>query len=266
MLVFEEFFSRNKFQLRNPGLTYHKMKKIIRRIFFILIIFIPISALAHYIIFPEQTRSILINYSNFNHDGQLYFNPSTPKHKIDSVKFLIESATKRVGNFWGVKTCNPTFIFCETAEDFKKYGSPSPLPALTHIKLGAYIVISSEGADLDIIAHEISHAEFYHRIGFYNWSFKIPRWFDEGLAMQNDYRNYYSEDTLKVTSNNYQNLPDVKKLITGHQFFETNTTEQLMLNFMTAKHVVKGWYTKEKLNKFIEDINKGKDFDQAFDH
>ncbi len=109
------------------------------------------------------------------------------------------------------------------------------IPALTYIKFGSYIVISNEGVDLDIIAHEISHAEFYERIGFYNWSFKIPRWFDEGLAMQNDNRNYYSEDTLKLKSNNYKNLPDVKKLKSGKQFNEEGSHEQIMLNYHDCK-------------------------------
>ena len=241
-----------------------KFKQISKRIALVLLIVIPISALAHFIIFPQQTRSILISYSGFNKDGRLYFNKNTPQNKVDTVKQLIELAANRVAGFWGQKTCNPKYIYCESEEDFKKYGSPYSVPALTHIKLGAYIVISNEGIDLDIIAHEIAHAEFYERLGFYNWSFKIPSWFDEGLAMQNDNRDYYSEDTLKARSNNYKNLPDIKKLKSGKQFNEEGTHEQIMLNFMTARLEVKNWYTKEKLDKLIKDINAGKSFDEAF--
>ena len=241
-----------------------KFKQISKRIALVLLIVIPISALAHFIIFPQQTRSILISYSSFKKDGRLYFNNNTPQNKVDSVKQLIELAVNRVAGFWGQKTCNPKFIYCKSEADFKKYGSRYSVPALTHLKLGAYIVISNEGIDLDIIAHEIAHAEFYERLGFYNWSFKIPRWFDEGLAMQNDNRNYYSEDTLRVKSDNFKNLPDIKKFKSGKQFNEEGTNEQIMLNFMTAKHEVKNWYTKEKLDKFIKDINAGKSFDEAF--
>lgn len=243
-----------------------KFKKITRRALLILLIIIPISACAHFIFFPQQTRSILIDYSGFKKDGRLYFNTNTPQQKVDSMHLLIQLASQRVAAFWGQKTCNPKFIYCESREDFTKYGSPYSMPALTHIKLGAHIVISSDGADLDIVAHEIAHAEFYERIGFYNWSFKIPRWFDEGLAMQNDNRDYYSEDTLKLRSDNYKNLPDVKKMISGKQFNEAGTHEQVMLNIMTAKHEVKNWYTKEKLDKLIRDINAGKTFEEAFGH
>jgi hypothetical protein len=241
-----------------------KFKKIIKSTVLVFLLVIPITAFAHFIFFPQQTRSILINYSNYKKDSSLYFNSITPQNKIDTLKLLVELASNRVAKFWGQKTCNPKYIYCDSDEDFKKFGSPFKVPALTHIKLGSYIVISNQGIDLDIIAHEISHAEFYHRIGFYNWSFKIPRWFDEGLAMQNDKRNYYSDDSLKFKSNNYENMPNVKKLKSGRQFNEEGSPEQIMLNFMTAKHEVKNWYTKKKLDRFIIDINSGKTFEEAF--
>jgi len=241
-----------------------KFKKILKRIFLVLLIVIPVSAIAHFFLFPQQTRSILIGFSDFKKEGRLYFNSNTAKNKIDSIQTLINLASQRVAAFWGQKTCDPVYIYCNTESDFKKYGTSFSAPALTHIKLGAHIVISSQGIDLDIIAHEMAHAELYERIGFYNWTFKIPTWFDEGLAMQNDYRDYYSEDTLKARSDNYRNMPDVKKLVSGKQFHEAGTHEQLMLNYMAAKHEVKLWYSREKLDKLIKDINAGKSFDEAF--
>jgi hypothetical protein len=239
-----------------------KFKKITRRGFLVFFILIPVAALAHFIIFPQQTRSILIDYSNFKKDGSLYFNTQTPQKKIDSLKTLIQLASSRVAGFWQQQTDNATYIYCESDADFKKYGSPYPLPALTHLKFGAYIVISREGADLDIIAHETAHAALYGQVGFFK-KLKIPVWFDEGLAMQVDYRDYYSEDTLKAKSNNFTQLPDVQKLKTGNQF-QQGSHEQIMLNYMTAKHVVKNWYTKEKLDKLVLDLKSGKSFDEAF--
>lgn len=134
---------------------------------------------------------------------------------------------------------------------------------MKHCKLGSYIVLSNDGIDLDIIAHEISHAEFYERVGFYKWSFSVPMWFKQGLAMQNDYRNYYSEDTLQILSDNFKNLPDVKSLKKDDEFY-AGTHEQVLLNYMTAKHEFKTLYTKEKLDKLIKDLNSGKSFEEAF--
>ena len=78
-----------------------KLKKIIRRTVLIFLMVIPISAFAHFIFFPQQTCSILIDYSDFKKDGRLYFNSNTPQNKIDTVKSLIELASKRVAAFWG---------------------------------------------------------------------------------------------------------------------------------------------------------------------
>ena len=240
-----------------------KLSKIIIRTFLVFIILIPIAAFAHFIIFPQETRSILIDYSDFKKEGHIYFNASTQNNKIDSLKSLINQATIRIGNFWGQKTSNPKFIYCDNYDDFKKYCYNPSLPAVTYSKLGAVIVLSADAMDLDIIAHEFSHAEFYNRIGFYNWTFKIPTWFDEGLAMQNDYRDYYSDDTLKVKSDNFKNLPDIKNFKSGGQFL-AGSHDQIMLHYMTAKHEIKNWYTKPKLDKFIKDLNSGKSFEEAF--
>lgn len=79
-----------------------KLKKIIIRAFLIFIILIPIAAFSHFIIFPQETRSILIDYSNFKKEGRIYFNSSTTSQsKIDSLQSLITQASSRIRNFWG---------------------------------------------------------------------------------------------------------------------------------------------------------------------
>ena len=98
-----------------------KLRKLIRRSALILLIVIPISAFAHFVFFPQETRSFLIDFSNFKKEERIYFNKSTPHNKIDSLKSLIIQASIRVGIFWGGKTSNPKFIYCDNAVDFKKY-------------------------------------------------------------------------------------------------------------------------------------------------
>ncbi len=240
-----------------------RLRKIIIRICLVFIILIPIAAFAHFIVFPQETRSILIDYSNFKKEGLVYFNASTPHNKIDSLKSLINQASLRMAKFWGQTTSNPKFIYCENEGDFKKYCVNPSAPAVTYIKFGSVIVLSGDAMDLDIIAHEFSHAEFYERIGFYKFNYKIPSWFKHGLAMQNDYRDYYSDDTLKAKSDTFKTLPDIKSLQSDREFY-AGSQEQIMLNYMAAKHEIKNWYTKEKLDEFIKDLNSGKTFEDAF--
>lgn len=240
-----------------------KLRKISVRDCLVFSILIPITAFAHFIIFPQETRSMLIDYSNFKKEEHVYYNAMTPPNKIDSLRSLINQASIRINNFWGQKTSSPKVIYCDNEDDFKKYCVNHSAPAVTYLKLGSVIVLRADAMDLDIIAHEFSHAEFYKRIGFYNFNYKIPSWFKHGLAMQNDYRDYYSEDTLKVKSNNFKNLPDIKSFKSDGQFY-AGSRQQIMLNYMTAKHEIKKWYTKPKLDTFLKNINSGKTFEAAF--
>ena len=239
------------------------MKKIVLRTFFIVLLMLPVIAFAHYFAFPQESRCILIDFSGFKKEGQLYYTPGTPAGKIDSLKSIIRQASDRIVAFYGQKTCNPTFIYCNTDEEFAKYGTPYSDPATTHFKLGNYIVISNEGIDPDIIAHELGHAEFNTRVGFYAITFKVPVWFNEGLAMQNDNRRYYSEDTLKARSDNYRKMPGIEKINTPALFYG-GTAEQVMLNFMAAKHEVRQWYTPQKLATLIQDMHTNRSFEAAY--
>ena len=161
-----------------------KLKKITIRIFLVWFTLVPIAALAHFLVFPQESRCILIDFSDFEKDERIYYNSNTPQHKIDSLKAILKLASFRADSFWGEKTCNPKFIYCENEEDCEKYMGSLSVPANMKAKLGSYIVISRQGIDLDILAHELSHAELYERIGFYNWNFNLPLWFNPDFAVE----------------------------------------------------------------------------------
>jgi len=238
------------------------LKRILFKIFLILLVFIPLAAFAHSLVFPHETRAILIDFSDFKKDGRLYYHPDTPQEKIDSLHSLIALGAERVEGLYGEKTCHPKFIYCEREEDFLKYSMSSAIPALAHLKLGSYIVLGKEGIDLDIISHEISHAELYERLGFFK-RMAVPAWFDEGLAMQIDLRSYYSEQNLKIKTQDFQNIPDVK-MMNDLRSFQSGTREDIMIHYMAAKYEVGKWYTQEKLLQLIHDIKNGSSFNDAF--
>jgi hypothetical protein len=238
-------------------------KKRFLRLSLIFTSLVPLTCFAHFVIFPQETRTILIDFSDFKKDGSLYFNPATTKNEVDNIESLITKANERITLFWRTAKSSPVFVYCDQAADFKKYSVNPEAPAVTYCKLGEHIVLSKDGIDLDIIVHEISHAELYARVGFYIWTFKLPDWFKHGLAMQNDYRNYYSTDSLKVRTNNLKTMPDITHFKTGAQFYN-GTMNEIMVRYMTAKYFIGKWYTKEKLDRLIQDLNAGKSFDESF--
>jgi len=238
------------------------LKKTLFRVLILIALIVPLAALAHSLFFPHETRAILIDFSGYSSEGRLYFHPETPREKIDSLHTLITLGYGRVHELYGKKTCNPKFIYCEREEDFLKYSMNAAVPALAHLKLGSYIILGSEGIDLDIIAHEISHAELYERLGFFK-RMAVPAWFDEGLAMQVDLRIYYAEENLKVKTNDFQNLPDVK-MMNDLRRFQSGTREDIMIHYMAAKYEVGKWYTQEKLLRLIDEIKDGVSFSEAY--
>ncbi|MFI5193286.1 MAG: hypothetical protein ACHQD7_04495 [Chitinophagales bacterium] len=69
-----------------------KLKKINIRILLIFLLIAPVFAFAHYLIFPQQTRSILIDFSNFKKDSRFYFNRNTPQKRMEELKLTIQQA------------------------------------------------------------------------------------------------------------------------------------------------------------------------------
>lgn len=96
-----------------------KFKKIILRIFLVFLTLIPIAAVAHFIIFRQESRCILIDYSSFKKQGRLYFNANTSSAKMDTLKTLITQGTDRVADFWGKKNGRTKIIYYHNDEDFK---------------------------------------------------------------------------------------------------------------------------------------------------
>ena len=175
---------------------------------------------------------------------------------IQQLSKLKSDAEKKVYEFWkDAGDINYKLIYCETEQDYENYGRAGS-PAVTNMKMGAYVVIPGNMFDVNILSHEISHTVLYRKIGWYRLHFKIPTWFDEGLAMQVDDRDYYSIDTLLNKKAAGIILPDVTQMDTPEKF-HNGSTEQIMLNYSTAKYVVHEWLAKNSLNAFIESINKG---------
>lgn len=237
------------------------MKK--KRLLFGLLLLFPFAGVVHAMVFPQETRCILIDFYDFEQSGQLYYRKGVDPATIAQLESMLASSESRVDEFYGEKTVTPAYIYCDSDEDFLKFGVPFLAPACANMKLGAYVVISKTGLVEDIIAHEIAHTELYNRIGFFNRLRKIPTWFDEGLAMQLDTRPGYSEDSLWASTAGFNQMPDVTQLITAGQF-GGGTSDEVYLNYATAKYEVGKWYTPAKLDLFIEAINQGASFEEAY--
>jgi hypothetical protein len=239
------------------------MKKLLKRTFIITLVLLPLMTFAHFMVFPQETRCIFIPFSNLEKKQNVYYDRTINANQLENLFRLKKVAEDKVKRNWGENALlDYTLIYCNNEKLYNKYGTPNT-PATTQRKLGAYVVLSNDGVDEQIIAHEITHTILYNQLGWYKAILKIPTWFEEGLAMQVDDREKYSIDSLQIKLKNGLVLPDVSTIVTGAKFY-SGDDEAITLHYVTAKYVVYEWLKTHSLSAFIKKMNEGVDFDVAY--
>lgn len=104
---------------------------------------------------------------------------------------IILSAKARIRSRFGPLESQPVVYFFDAPDSYwplalNSYGSTSYLGYKTCVAIGP------NGQNVDVVAHELMHAETASHTGFWARSKKLPIWFDEGLAMQVDFRERYN--------------------------------------------------------------------------
>ena len=180
---------------------------------------------------------------------------------------MIEQAKDRVRTFFGALHFQDetTFIICDDVKLTRKLGEDHGTVIVTFPTEAYYICISDEYLELDILAHEITHAELRSRLSAKAQTV-IPTWFDEGLALQNDYRERYSEAQWVAQTDNGKNTVAHEDMDTAAEFY-SGTKEERRFRYLNAKHDVAEWLEKHGLQGFmalIDRLNGGEDFSTAY--
>ncbi|MCR4787478.1 MAG: hypothetical protein K5888_02725 [Lachnospiraceae bacterium] len=181
---------------------------------------------------------------------------------------MIEQAKDRVRTFFGdVRFQDETiFIICDDEKLTRKLGEDHGtvifyFPSETH-----YICISDEYLELDILAHEITHAELHTRLSAEAQK-AIPTWFDEGIALQNDYREKYSEAQWTQQTDNGKNAVALEDMDTPAEFYAGEAKDR-RFRYLNAKHELDLWMTihgQYGLLELFDKLNDGADFITAYD-
>ena len=165
---------------------------------------------------------------------------------------MIEQAKDRVRTFFGdVRFQDETiFIICDDDKLTRKLGEDHGTVILYFPSETYYICISDEYLELDILAHEITHAELHTRLSAEAQK-RIPTWFDEGIALQNDYREKYSE----------------AQWITQTDNGKKGEAEDRRFRYLNAKHELDVWmisHGQQGLLELLDRLNGGADFNTAY--
>ena len=183
---------------------------------------------------------------------------------IEEAVRLEEQAKQRTEEFFGELTCldSTVIILCDDEKLTKKLGCDHNINSYWFPVKRNYICVSDKYLTQDILAHELTHAELYSRVRSMYFS-RVPVWFNEGLAMQNDYRDYYGEENWALKTGNGENTVAPEDMDEAKEFY-ADPVEQRAFRYMNAKHNVSEWLKTHSLPGLIEKLNSGEDFDTAY--
>ena len=198
----------------------------------------------------------------------VYFNNGYSHDKEEALAIITE-ARERVEGFFGEVSSNPVIIICDDEHALKKMGGATTAMSIAIFRVHSYILISPQWLNVDILAHEISHAEVFNIV--YNGKIRkpdlIPTWFDEGVALLNDYREEYGEEAWIKATNNGQDTISLDDIDTPDKFFTIEDSEKLKLHYIVSGHEVRNWIEKngiEALFDLLKKVNHGNKFRELY--
>jgi hypothetical protein len=204
----------------------------------IIIVFCFAISIAKY---RESISCNFVEYLNFDKVQDNVFVSKDMNHKErESFLNLVDQAFARVQQVYRYTNNKPIFIASASSSSLKpyfsnEYGSTAFAPGR------ACVVIGPKGLNVDVISHELVHAEIFHLLGYWKRLLLLPVWFDEGAAMQVDFRTLYTEQKyIGPTDQLYK----IESLRYGFQFY-SGDDEELTRHYAMAK---------EHLRLFLEKI------------
>lgn len=189
---------------------------------------------------------------------EIFLSPKLPIEKHATIKSLIVKGKNRVNNTFGDMVSTPTIVIVANDEEAAYFGANST--ATTHLTpLGACLILGPQGHNIDVIAHELVHAEVLHRVGWLTHLFNIPIWFNEGVALIVDHREPFLIKNIKSTP---EEIKTVKDKYYGFDFFDEQNTHK---NYLAARLAVNGLEPSSLYEK-LSQIHDGKSFEEVFEY
>jgi hypothetical protein len=191
-------------------------------------------------------------------DGSLVDAASSGGERADLLE-LRSQARIRIAQTFGAPRAQPQMVFFTRPDTFWPF-KPNQFGSAPAIGNYACVLIGPKGRSVDVIAHELMHQELFARIGWQRSLTEVPIWFNEGIAMQLDYRPQYN------LVENRAETPDtegVRALQSVRQFNHGGALE-VRQHYAFAKLEVKKWLAKsgrDGLYQRFERIRAGESFD-----
>ena len=141
---------------------------------------------------------------------QLYVEPAMSTEQRQDVQQQIVLGRAQAERFYGSITTTPYFVACMTDECDKRFGSYGTRAAAFG---DVAIRLSANGLSAPLVALEWSLVVLFHRVGGWWNARKIPRWFDEGVAVVVADEPRHSEENWHEIQHKGLPVPQLSELV-----------------------------------------------------
>lgn len=189
-------------------------------------------------------------------DGSLTDNPAAADQ--ERYQQLAREARARIAATFGSTSAQPILVFFSRPEGFGPFRL-NPYGSTPFIGSRACVLVGPQGQNVDVLAHELMHAELHHRVGYLQRFLEVPAWFDEGVAMQVDYRPRYALPLEATPGEPVRSLSSFSAFFSGDE-------QRIVRNYAAARRVVAGWLEKvgtASLYAHLERLRNGESFAQV---
>ena len=243
-----------------------QMKAKRKRLTIILMTLLVILTLsiAYYFQFTGEGYRLTISRRNafVEISDHIYLNKNFKGDKEEILE-NIQLAKERTEAFFGELKCldKTILIICDDEKLLTKLGGDHDTMTYHFTPYQNIICVSEQYCVLDVLAHEYTHAELHSRLTVKALK-RIPTWFDEGIAMQNDYRKQYNLEAWIKKTDHGKNVIALEDMDCSEEF-NAGTTKDRRLRYIIAKHEVEEWLAENQVDgllKLIDQLNQGEDF------
>lgn len=244
---------------KKKRITVCCMTSLILLVLLSAVCFFQFTAIGYRISVPH--RSAFVKAADY-----IYVNKNYSGNIEDALQ-LTEKAMDRVGAFFGEIQCTDTtiLILCDDEKLLAKLGGDHDTMTSVFPAKKNCISVSAAYCNIDILAHELTHAELHTRLTAKALK-KIPVWFDEGLATQNDYREQYGSAAWMEQTENGKHTIAPEDMDTPSEF-NAGTKEDRRFRYLNAKHEVREWmdiHQQQGLLELLDQLNSGAAFASAY--
>lgn len=189
-------------------------------------------------------------------DSKVFLAPDIPSDQKEELSRMVDLAVERLTETYGAPIATPWMVITSDVATAKRWGS-NETGAMNRMPWCSCIIIGPEGQNVDVMAHEMLHAEIQKRVGLWRLLKEIPVWFDEGAALTLDYREPFLPGNIELAD---EKITAVMTMDDHKTFF----SGQIRENYQAARMAVIPLIRKERFYEDLDRIKKGESFNNVF--